>query len=105
MFNFVFFISQVADQVTEVVNMVVNLVPNVFVAAVTIRDKSCFQHLKRLNELLRNGDNYTFIPLGSKMSSLRNICNDGVHLSEHGVTNLMTTILRFLRGKKTKSKI
>ena len=48
--------------------------------------------------MLRRGVNYTHIPLGSKMSSLRNICEDGVHLSENGVTNLIVTILKFLKG-------
>ena len=92
------FFTQVASQIRELVNLLVNQVPVVFVAAVTIRDNSCFQLLKELNDLLRYGVNYTHIPLGAKMSSLRNICEDGVHLSENGVTNLITTILKFLRG-------
>ena len=90
------FALQVETQIRDLANLLVNQVPIVFVAAVTTRDKRCFQKLKQLNELLRDFINYTYIPLGSKMSSMRNICDDGVHLSENGVTNLITTLVKFL---------
>ena len=30
-------------------------------------------------------------------------CDDGVHLSENGVTNLITTLVKFLRGGLNKT--
>ena len=75
----------------------------VYCLALVMRSEPCFLDIKRVNDGLRNSSGqYNFVSVVSKMSSARNLM-DGLHLSRHGVSNLMYilrkrglgTVLRF----------
>ena len=89
-----------AEQLRELVNRLNTVVQVVYILGVTVRDHQCFPKIKQLNEIVRlNADQtYTYIPISRKMSSLRNVDDDGIHLSIHGATNLMSVIRSFLRS-------
>ena len=75
----------------------------VYCLALVISSEACLLDIKRVNDGLRNSSGqYSFVSVASKMSSERNLM-DGVHLSRHGVSNLihilrkrvLGTVLRF----------
>ena len=70
----------------------------VYCLALVMRSKPCLLDIKRVNDGLRNSvGQYNFVSVASKMSSERNLM-DGVHLSRHGVSNLMYILRKRVLG-------
>ena len=70
----------------------------VYCLALVMRSKPCLLDIKRVNDGLRNSSGpHIFVSVASKMSSERNLM-DGVHLSRHGVSNLMYILRKRVLG-------
>ena len=94
-------ISKVAQQIGQLVEMLLQRKNQAFVLGVTLHDNKYLSKIKRLNTLVKENlylYEYRYIPISSKMSSMRNVDADGVHLSRHGATNLKGIIRKFLRS-------
>ena len=72
----------------------------VYCLGLVMRSQPCFLAVKEINRMLRTSiGHYTYVSVSSKMSSERNL-KDGVHLSQHGVTNILWIIKRRILGNK-----